>query len=174
MQKKRSGDFKCSLPVQQKWDQEELSRFSACIIMIKFQCIIICTKISFFMSTQLGCIKTYISSWKEQQGKKSYMYLEDAGMAKTSGNIVKGDEWKGNFFSLLLFKISKKSALNANTFETLSIFASFSTLLVLPFVLLFANSKRIVWGMSGSNRTPCCNFFLTFFFVCDYFLFYRN
>lgn len=28
---------------------------------------------------------------------------------------------------------------------------------LLTFVLLFANSKRIVWGISGSKRTPCCN-----------------
>lgn len=28
---------------------------------------------------------------------------------------------------------------------------------LLTFVLLLANSKRIVWGMSGSKRTPCCN-----------------
>lgn len=28
---------------------------------------------------------------------------------------------------------------------------------LLTLVLLFANSSRIVWGRSGSNRTPCCN-----------------
>lgn len=28
---------------------------------------------------------------------------------------------------------------------------------LLTFVLLLANSKRIVCGISGSNRTPCCN-----------------
>jgi hypothetical protein len=33
---------------------------------------------------------------------------------------------------------------------------------LLTFVLLFANSKRIVWGISGSKRTPCCNFFFVF------------
>jgi hypothetical protein len=27
---------------------------------------------------------------------------------------------------------------------------------LLTFVLLLANSRRIVWGMSGSNLTPCC------------------
>lgn len=27
---------------------------------------------------------------------------------------------------------------------------------LLTFVLLLANSSRIVWGMSGSNLTPCC------------------
>lgn len=27
---------------------------------------------------------------------------------------------------------------------------------LLTFVLLLANSSRIVCGMSGSNRTPCC------------------
>lgn len=27
---------------------------------------------------------------------------------------------------------------------------------LLTFVLLLANSKRIVWGISGSKRTPCC------------------
>lgn len=42
---------------------------------------------------------------------------------------------------------------SASTFETLFFHRHRS----LPFVLLFANSKRIVWGMSGSNRTPCCN-----------------
>lgn len=28
---------------------------------------------------------------------------------------------------------------------------------LLTFVLLFANSSRMVWGMSGSNLTPCCS-----------------
>ena len=28
---------------------------------------------------------------------------------------------------------------------------------LLTLVLLLANSSRIVWGRSGSNRTPCCN-----------------
>jgi hypothetical protein len=27
---------------------------------------------------------------------------------------------------------------------------------LLTFVLLLANSRRMVWGMSGSNLTPCC------------------
>jgi hypothetical protein len=27
---------------------------------------------------------------------------------------------------------------------------------LLTFVLLLANSRRIVWGISGSNLTPCC------------------
>ena len=27
---------------------------------------------------------------------------------------------------------------------------------LLTFVLLLANSNRMVWGRSGSNRTPCC------------------
>lgn len=27
---------------------------------------------------------------------------------------------------------------------------------LLTFVLLLANSRRIVWGKSGSNLTPCC------------------
>lgn len=37
---------------------------------------------------------------------------------------------------------------------------------LLTFVLLLANSKRIVCGISGSNRTPCCNFV----FCCIFFL----
>lgn len=31
---------------------------------------------------------------------------------------------------------------------------------LLTFVLLLANSKRMVWGMSGSKRTPCCKIYI--------------
>lgn len=34
---------------------------------------------------------------------------------------------------------------------------------LLTFVLLLANSKRIVCGISGSNRTPCCNIWCVIF-----------
>lgn len=54
--------------------------------------------------------------------------------------------------------------------------AALRRLSVLPFVLLLANSKRIVWGMSGSKRTPCCKFYLIMymknkltFFCCNCF-----
>lgn len=35
---------------------------------------------------------------------------------------------------------------------------------LLTLVLLLANSKRIVWGISGSKRTPCCNIYIWFDF----------
>lgn len=107
--------------------------------MIKFRYFIICTKIYHFSCHSIDRWRCISVAWKSfiyidgvNKDFSQWCWLEDAGKV---------------FFIYALKHFS------ASTFET----TLFPRCHSLPFVLLFANSKRMVWGMSGSNRTPCCN-----------------
>lgn len=118
--------------------------FFPCLVQLKNE--LLCFQKRFhnwnYVSFELRC-KTSPLKW----------FNNAKGFFKARSNFVKLQEK----FLLKLFTWK----LNACSSRMLS--GLFVCVLVLPFVLLLANSKRIVWGMSGSKRTPCCKLVLTNF-----------
>lgn len=70
--------------------------------------------------------------------------------------VVCSDYFGGRYKSSLLIKYLRpvSGCINAGCAAVVAVLGCGFGLLT--FVLLFANSKRIVWGISGSKRTPCC------------------
>lgn len=105
--------------------------------MIKFRYFIICTKIYHFSCHPIDRWRCILVEWK------SFLYID--GVNK-------------DFPMMLTWRCRQSFFMHWSTLAPApSRHFFFHRHRSLPFVLLFANSKRIVWGMSGSNRTPCCN-----------------